>query len=111
MHTLSLYKGRGYTRIWNIISKTINTPFVFEAFFKSEAQVAPNFIVAVTRIFTRSSELTGKFSFESFENCGIYTSVSDVQQPMFRVFRLCNITGRAFYLRLKFEMLPLAFHA
>ena len=54
---------------------------------------------------------TGKFSFESFWKCGISTGVSDVQQPMFRVFRLCNITGRTFYRRLKFDMLPIACHA
>ena len=37
---------------------------------------------------------TGKFSFESFWKRGISTGVSDVHQPMFRVFRLCNITDR-----------------
>lgn len=47
MHTLSVYKDSGILVLR--INKTNNTPFVFEAFLKSEAQFAPNFIVAVTR--------------------------------------------------------------
>ena len=49
MHTLSVSQDSGLLAFG--ISKTNNTPFVFEAFFKSEAQFAPNFIVAVTRHF------------------------------------------------------------
>lgn len=46
MHTLSVYKDSGILAFR--INKTNSTPFVFEAFLKSEAQFAPNFIVAVT---------------------------------------------------------------